>query len=68
MSNTVDSTYIPRFRMGSDCTVGIIESGSTGAGVANAEGDGAPAGNPADVNGDGVVNGADLAYVLGQWD
>ena len=25
-------------------------------------------GNPADVNGDGVVNGADLAAVLGAWD
>jgi hypothetical protein len=27
----------------------------------------APAGNPADLNGDGVVNGADLAILLGQW-
>ena len=26
-----------------------------------------PAGNPADLNGDGVVNGADLAILLGQW-
>ncbi|MGA1399633.1 MAG: hypothetical protein ACO38P_04525, partial [Phycisphaerales bacterium] len=26
-----------------------------------------PAGNPADLNGDGFVNGADLAMLLGQW-
>ena len=26
-----------------------------------------PAGNPADLNGDGFVNGADLALLLGQW-
>jgi hypothetical protein len=26
-----------------------------------------PAGNPADLNGDGSVNAADLATLLGQW-
>jgi hypothetical protein len=64
------SNYFPRYRVGSDSTVGDIDPGITGAGVANAEGedDGdAPSGNPADVNGDGVVNGADLAAVLGSW-
>jgi hypothetical protein len=62
------SNYFPRYRMGADSTVGDMQINlGNGAGVANAEDDGTPSGNPADVNGDGVVNGADLAAVLGSW-
>jgi hypothetical protein len=63
------SNYFPRYRMGADSTIETMVGGlGNAAGVANAEDDGTPSGNPADVNGDGVVNGADLAAVLGSWD
>jgi hypothetical protein len=62
------SNYFPRYRLGADSSSRKIDANTgNGAGVNNAEDDGVPSGNPADVNGDGVVNGADLAAVLGSW-
>lgn len=63
----VSSNYFPKYRLLRDVSTGVIAADTQGAGVANAE-DGSVDGNPADVNGDGVVNGADLAAVLGAWD
>jgi hypothetical protein len=64
----VVSNYFPRYRVLRDNTTSNFSAGVPGtAGVGNADsGDGA-ASIPADLNGDGVVNGADLAIVLGSW-
>jgi hypothetical protein len=65
----VVSNYFPRYRMGRDCTISNLAPGSSAGGVANATEDGEdPEARAADVNGDGVVDGMDLALVLGAWD
>ena len=51
-------------------TLGLFKPGAAGAPTAvyvPVQGPAAPAGNPADLNGDGVVNAADLAMLLGKW-
>ena len=65
----VVSNYFPRYRMGRDCTISNLAPTSSAGGVANATEDGEdPEVRAADVNGDGVVDGMDLALVLGAWD
>ena len=71
IQHDVKSNYFPRYRVLRDITTDVIASGVFGsAGVGNA-GDGSDdsiAADPADVNGDGVVDGTDLALVLSAWD
>jgi hypothetical protein len=62
----VRSNYFPRYRILRDVSIGVIEADTQAAGVANAD-DGNVDGNGADINGDGTVNGADLAILLGAW-
>ncbi|MCH2144431.1 MAG: hypothetical protein MK082_04705 [Phycisphaerales bacterium] len=65
----VVSNYFPRYRMGRDCSVDTITTGGAipGAGVASAEDGGNVDSTPADINGDGTVDGTDLAILLGAW-
>ena len=71
IQHDVVSNFFPRYRVLRDITTNIMVGGVHGnAGVGNADnssGDSAGA-NPADINGDGIVDGVDLAIVLGAWD
>ena len=63
----VASNYFPRYRMGRDCSNEPLFPSTSIGGVANATDGEDPGTNPADINGDGTVDGTDLALVLGAW-
>ena len=61
----VTSNYFPRYRVLRDVSSGVIAADTENAGVA--AGDGSVSGLLGDLNGDNVVNGQDLAVLLGAW-
>ena len=65
----VVSNYAPRYRILRDVSSNVINADTQPAGVAaNGGGDGSGMVEvSADLNGDGVVNGQDLAIILGAW-
>jgi hypothetical protein len=62
----VRSNYFPYYRILRDLSTGTLDATTDGAGVDSAN-DGSTGANPADINGDGAVDGADLAALLGAW-
>lgn len=58
----VRSNYFPRYRILRDVSTGGIHADTQGAGVANANEFSAE-----DINRDGVIDGQDLALLLGSW-
>ena len=62
----VRSNYFPRYRLLRDVSTGWIRGGTQSAGVANAD-NGDIESNIADLNGDGIVDGGDLAILLGEF-
>ena len=65
----VVSNYAPRYRILRDVSSNVINADTQPAGVAaNSGGDGSGMVEvSADLNGDGIVNGQDLAIILGAW-
>ena len=61
----VVSNYFPRYRVLRDVSSGVIAADTESAGVA--AGDGSVSGIVGDLNGDNVVDGQDLAVLLGAW-
>ena len=62
----VRSNYFPYYRILRDLSTGTLDATTDGAGVDSAN-DGSTGANPADINGDGKVDGSDLAALLGAW-
>jgi hypothetical protein len=62
----VRSNYYPRYRILRDVSTANIRGNTQSAGVANAE-TGEVESSSGDLNGDGMVDGADLAILLGQF-
>ena len=67
----VTSNYAPSFRLLRDVSSASIDVDTESAGVAASHGDEGDGGGgfeaSADLNGDGVVNGQDLAILMGAW-